>query len=52
MKTTVYERNDYKTADEIAALLVKLYAEYKAYTGYHDKDYAEAVGIAIRMLTD
>lgn len=52
MKTTAYERDNYKTADEIATLLVKLYAEYREYTGYHSQDYAEAVGIAIRALTD
>lgn len=45
--------NDFMETDEIAALLVKLYAEYMSMTGscHHDK-YARAVGIAIRMLTD
>ena len=39
------------TMDEVAALLVKLYASYKDYNGQSD-DYAMAVGIAIRMLSD
>lgn len=44
--------NGNMSTDEVAALLVKLYAEYKANTGYHEDDYAKAVGIAVRMLTD
>ena len=44
------------TTDDIATLLVKLYAEYKANNGGYDNDvdndYAKAVGIAIRMLAD
>ena len=39
------------TMDEVAALLVKLYASYKDYNGQSD-DYAMAVGIAIRMLKE
>ena len=39
------------TTDDIAMLLVKLYSDYKSYSGEND-DYARAVGIAIRMLTD
>ena len=37
--------------DRVAALLVKLYASYAMGNG-QDDDYAMAVGIAIRMLTD
>lgn len=39
------------TTDDVAMLLVKLYSDYKSYSGEND-DYARAVGIAIRMLTD
>ena len=44
---------DNMTTDEMAIALVKLYAEYM-YTndGNHNEDYAEAVAVAIRMLTD
>lgn len=57
METTVYENNDnYMTTDEIAALLVELFADYKCARGDWSDDksekYARAVGIAIRMLTD
>ena len=57
METTVYEKDDdYMTTDEIAALLVELYADYKCANGNWSDDksekYAKAVGIAIRMLTD
>lgn len=46
--------SDYMEADEIAIALVRLYADYvhQANAGAHDSDYAEAVAIAIRMLTD
>ena len=37
--------------DIVATLLVKLYANYALSNG-QDDDYAMAVGIAIRMLTD
>lgn len=47
----VYEKDDDMTTDEVAALLVKLYASYVLNNGQYD-DYAKAVGIAIRMLTD
>lgn len=49
-----YEKksDNYMTTDEIAIALVKLYADYKSYSGFDNEDYAEAVGIAIRMLTD
>lgn len=38
--------------DEVATLLVKLYAEYMYHNGCENEDYAKAVGIAIRMLTN
>jgi hypothetical protein len=44
--------NENMTTDEVATLLVRLYADYKHYSGCDDNDYATAVGIAIRMLTD
>ena len=44
-------KDDYMSTDEIAVALVKLYAEYRSFTGDND-DYAYAVGVAIRMLTD
>lgn len=54
MEVKVYEDN--MTTDEIASLLVKLYGEYiNACGGFGDSksdDYAKAIGIAIRMLTD
>jgi hypothetical protein len=37
--------------DRTAALLVKLYASYAMKEGQND-DYAMAVGIAVRMLSD
>lgn len=53
METKVYERtDDQMESDDVAALLVKLYAEYKHYTYCDNDDYAKAVGIAIRMLSD
>lgn len=45
------ENNNMDT-DEVAALLVQLYADYQHYYGSGNDDYAKAVGIAIRMLTD
>ena len=39
-------------ADDVAALLIKLYADYQHYYGSENNDYAKAVGIAVRMLTD
>ena len=44
--------DNYMSTDEVAALLVKLYSEYRANTGCHEDDYAKAVGIAIRRLID
>ena len=42
--------------DDIAALLVRLYADYRCISGVYETEesieYAKAVGIAIRMLTD
>lgn len=46
------EKNNYMTTDDLAALLVKLYAEYRVATEDHNDDYAKAVGITIRMLID
>lgn len=52
METRVYERtDDQMESDEVAALLVKLYGSYAMKEGQND-DYAMAVGIAIRMLSD
>jgi len=42
---------EYMSTDKIAALLVDLYADYRSSCGSNE-DYAKAVGIAIRMLTD
>ena len=52
--------DDYMTNDEVAALLVKLYARYYydvsksayAFPTGEANNYAKAVGIAIRMLND
>ena len=44
------EKDEIMTNDEVAALLVGLYADYKHYYGSDNKDYAKAVGIAIRVL--
>jgi hypothetical protein len=54
METRVYETNDYMDMNDVAAKLVKLYADYMHNNteGFHDDDYARAVGIAIRMLSD
>ena len=38
--------------DDVAALLVKLYADYQHYYGSENDDYAKAVGIAIRKLNE
>lgn len=54
------EENGCMTTDDVAALLVELYGEYREETsnsfGDEKKEkslmYAKAVGIAIRMLTD
>lgn len=43
--------DNYMNTDDVAALLVKLYADYRYYAGESD-DYAKAVAIAVRMLTD
>ena len=55
MESKVYENvDDYMETDDVATLLVRLYADYvhKCNDGFHNKGYAKAVGIAIRMLTD
>lgn len=54
------EENSCMTTDDVAALLVELYGEYREETAnsFSDetkervKKYAKAIGIAIRMLTD
>lgn len=52
METKVYEiSSDQMESDEVAALLVKLYASHAMKEGQND-DYAKAVGIAVRMLSD
>lgn len=40
------------TMDEVGAQLINLYAEYSRMVGYTDDDYAKAVCIAVRMLSD
>ena len=40
------------TMDDVGALLINLYAEYARMVGYTDDDYAKAVCIAVRMLSD
>lgn len=45
------ENNNMDT-DKVATLLVQLYADYQNYYGGGNDDYAKAVAIAIRMLTD
>lgn len=52
MKHEVFERDSNLSTDDVAALLVKLYADYYHYYGSENNDYAKAVGIAVRMLTD
>lgn len=37
--------------DEVATLLVELYADYQHYCS-HNEDYSKAVAIAIRTLSD
>ena len=45
--------DDYMSREEMAIALVKLYAEHMhTNNGNHNEDYAEAVAIAIRMLTE
>lgn len=45
-------KNEFMTSDEVATLLVRLYADYQKHFGHNNDKYAEAVGIAIRMLSD
>ena len=44
-------KNNDSFIDTVATLLVKLYASYAMKEG-QDDDYAMAVGIAVRMLSD
>lgn len=52
MEYKVYEKDEHMTSDEVATLLVNLYADYAHLNGNTCDDYAKAVGIAIRMLVD
>lgn len=47
-----WENDNDMTAENAACLLVKLYADYQHYYGSENDDYARAVAIAIRMLSD
>lgn len=52
MEDIVYKNDDdYMSTDDVATLLVSLYADYRYYAS-ENKDYARAVAIAVRMLTD
>jgi hypothetical protein len=52
METIVYEKDDnYMSTDDVATLLVKLYADYRYYAS-ENEEYARAIAIAVRMLTD
>ena len=46
------KKNEFMTSDEVAKLLVELYADYQEYHDSGNDEYAKAVGIAIRMLSD
>ena len=56
MKNRVIESKDYMSMDDVATLLIRLYADYyHSLSGWEDEKaekYAKAVGIAIRMLID
>ena len=52
METNFVRSPDDMSANEAATLLVKLYGDYQQYSGGYNDDYAAAVGIAIRMLSD
>ena len=43
--------DNYMSTDEVATLLVKLYADYR-YFNTENEDYAKAVALAVRMLID
>ena len=45
-------KNEFISSDDIAMLLVQLYADYKHYYGIDNDKYAKAIAIAIRMLVD
>lgn len=51
-ENTLEEMADNISINKVAALLVKLYAEYMRYSGCDNDEYAIAVGIAVRMLSD
>ena len=45
METTVYEKDDdYMTTDEVATLLVKLYADFQCGTGNYDDPFVLSMG--------
>ena len=52
MENSLVRDADDMGVNEAAALLVKLYADYKHLTCNDNDDYAIAVGIAVRMLSD
>lgn len=52
VENSLMRNADDMSPNEAAALLVKLYGEYKHFTCSDNDDYAIAVGIAIRMLSD
>lgn len=51
-----WEETNNMNMDDVAALLVELYGEYRLSVGGYDNNktevYAKAVGIAVRMLSD
>lgn len=47
-----FETNNEISMDDVAASLVNLYADYASLNGNTNDEYAKAVAIAIRMLTD
>lgn len=52
MENALVRDADNMGVNEAATLLVKLYSEYKHLTGNDNDDFAIAVAIAIRMLSD
>lgn len=52
MEIKAHEKDEFITSDEVAMLLVNLYADYAHLNGNTNDQYAKAVGIAIRMLVD
>ena len=47
-----FETNNETSMDDVATSLVNLYADYARLNGNTNDEYAKAVVIAIRMLTD